>query len=816
MGKLRPAAAPRLAVDSAAMELGLWLALNLGTFALGLSGLDLTAQPYWLTEGEWRHARRLSNPELLSYYVGVAACWPGLWCLALVVLPALRVNAFLQTLLGLPLTSALHRPHAFLGAGAVFWISLHAVLTQVPMAAISGRLWAQQMLPSPRGWYTAGAVNAAGAVSWMVLVLLGATSLPAFRHRSYNTFYLIHLSFPLALLTACLHYQPTAHFFQLSFIAHLADLAARPAAGATAPSDAAAVGNGGWRYGYRLFVAARGDWASRVAAIAAAPPPPSPRAAAADLDDRKWPTAGAAAAGGRPAAAPVMPLEVDSSPCCCIADEARSLHSLEGALCGAGSRHSVLISGGNSSSSGTSGGGRQAKATAALAAPWAPLQVSEAGEVEIEVEVEGPYSDCSTDVLACAGRGDVVALVAGGTGIAPMLAALGRWAHARRPAAAATASGPRGAAAADEVKTMAAAEFPAGPVGSRRANGGAGTSSQQPAGPGAAVDVRLLWVAPAGAEGIVSAALPQLQQAAAAGCDVTVHLTCAATAAVPAAVPAASPANIPTAAPAAAASAAGGAGAAAGGAATPAPLPGGGLAAVALVTPAPPTPQQLDCSHPGVTLVTVLVSVVAAVGYVVGYLLGQALCCVRLAEASAATGGGSAPPGMPALRLCSFAMRPATPCRYCDGVDVVAAAAGADVVAAGLDAWAAGRLRVVRGPRPSVTAFVDAAAAAATAAAMAAAGSECGQQARRLARPKWVISPGGSRTTGHAGGAADGLLPVWRQPSQPVAAGGGGAAGGLLVLGCGPSAMVREVEAAAAGARRRGGAGRVECRILAG
>lgn len=51
------------------------------------------------------------------------------------------------------------------------------------MLAIAWQLWMQQMVPSASGWYTAGAVNFSGMLSWLALLALALTSLACWRRR---------------------------------------------------------------------------------------------------------------------------------------------------------------------------------------------------------------------------------------------------------------------------------------------------------------------------------------------------------------------------------------------------------------------------------------------------------------------------------------------------------------------------------------------------------------------------------------------------------------------------------------------------------
>jgi hypothetical protein len=61
------------------------------------------------------------------------------------------------------------------------------------MLAVSSQVWVREMLPSAQGWYTGGAVNLSGLLSWLLLLPLWATSLPTVRQRCFNTFKLVHM-----------------------------------------------------------------------------------------------------------------------------------------------------------------------------------------------------------------------------------------------------------------------------------------------------------------------------------------------------------------------------------------------------------------------------------------------------------------------------------------------------------------------------------------------------------------------------------------------------------------------------------------------
>lgn len=63
----------------------------------------------------------------------------------------------------------------------------------LPMAAVSWSVWVQEMLPAGSWHYTGGIVNLAGLLSWLLLLPLWATSLPAVRRQWHETFIWLHM-----------------------------------------------------------------------------------------------------------------------------------------------------------------------------------------------------------------------------------------------------------------------------------------------------------------------------------------------------------------------------------------------------------------------------------------------------------------------------------------------------------------------------------------------------------------------------------------------------------------------------------------------
>jgi hypothetical protein len=72
----------------------------------------------------------------------------------------------------------------------------------LPMAAVSWSVWVQEMLPAGSWHYTEGSLNLAGLLSWLLLLPLWATSLPAVRRQCHETFIWLHMLW-LPVSSAC-------------------------------------------------------------------------------------------------------------------------------------------------------------------------------------------------------------------------------------------------------------------------------------------------------------------------------------------------------------------------------------------------------------------------------------------------------------------------------------------------------------------------------------------------------------------------------------------------------------------------------------
>ncbi|GFR49986.1 hypothetical protein Agub_g12130, partial [Astrephomene gubernaculifera] len=202
-----------------------WLLLNLYWFVEGIRYRDFQKKPKWLKH---RSAQPLSESTAhllrLSYGVGMAACWPLLANLFVVLLPVDR------TLLLLSCLGVGHEDgvlsHALCGTAVWCWATAHALLTQGPMLAAG--LWRVIMLPPRDGSEGKGISNFMGLMAWLLLCGLGASSLAPVRRAAFNTFLRLHLLLaPAILLMACLHDSKVFWYGMLGAVLYGADLVQR-------------------------------------------------------------------------------------------------------------------------------------------------------------------------------------------------------------------------------------------------------------------------------------------------------------------------------------------------------------------------------------------------------------------------------------------------------------------------------------------------------------------------------------------------------------------------------------------------------------
>ncbi|KAG2431020.1 hypothetical protein HYH02_013549 [Chlamydomonas schloesseri] len=206
-----------------------WILLNIAWLLAGLHKRDFNKIPKWILEAaaEWPPGTPLGRPSALRLLavldgVGMAACWPLLANLVPLLLPVDR------GLLLLSCVGSGHeggtRAHAYLGASVFLWTSTHAVLCQVPMAAVSR--WRALMLPGAHDGKAAA--NGAGLLGWLALLVLTASSLAPVRRRAFNAFILLHkLMAPAFLLLGCLHDGHVSAACACGMSLHAADLVQR-------------------------------------------------------------------------------------------------------------------------------------------------------------------------------------------------------------------------------------------------------------------------------------------------------------------------------------------------------------------------------------------------------------------------------------------------------------------------------------------------------------------------------------------------------------------------------------------------------------